>query len=194
MRKLIAALTVAASFAAVAPAAQAADDVFLRVDGITGEHTVGKDSGYIGVEEFSWGTENLATVGSASGGAGAGKAQFQGLTIKKRVDATSPMFFKQLAAGAHFKSLELVVRKNGSAAAPHLRYMFQTVFTSKIDVSGGTGEEGTAETITFQFGAASQEFRGQGANGAQLQPVWAGWNQMTNKAAGVFPAFGTPAI
>jgi type VI secretion system secreted protein Hcp len=192
MRKLIAALAVAASFAAVPAAANAADDVFLRVDGINGEQTVGKDAGYIKLGAFAWGAENMATVGSASGGASAGRAKFNELTIEKTVDATSPMFFQRMASGQHFKSLELVVRKEGQPS--HLRYMFQTVFVTKTDVAGGSGEENTKETITFAFGATSQEFRGQSATGAQLQPVWSGWNQMKNVAVGVFPAFGAAAL
>ena len=98
-------------------------------------------AGYISVGSFSWGTENKTTIGSASGGAAAGKATFKELTIEKTVDATSPLFFQRMASGQHFKSMELIVRKAGApSGTPYLRYHFQTMYVTGTDISGGTGE------------------------------------------------------
>ena len=126
----------------------------------------------------------------------AGKASFKELEIKKNVDATSPLFFQRMASGQHFKSMELVVRKAGTAAgtAPYLRYHFQTTYVTGTDISGGTGEESTKETIKFAFGAASQDFRAQSPTGTQRAPVFSGWNIMKNIAVTSYPALGTPAL
>lgn len=194
MRKLIVALSVAASFA-VAPAAHAADDVFLRIDGIQGDAAVQNMPGYINVGSYSWGAENKLTIGSATGGAGAGKAQFEQLTIEKLVDSTSPALFQRMATGTPIKSVELVIRKSGgpSNAAPYLRYHFQTAFVTSTKVAGGTGEDASKETVSFAFGAASQEFKGQSPSGAPLTPAFAGWNVMKNMNIAAYPGFGTVA-
>ena len=52
------------------------------------------------VDSFSFGVENPTTIGSATGGAGAGKIKFNEFQIKKTIDNASPVLFKQAAAGA----------------------------------------------------------------------------------------------
>ena len=46
-----------------------------------------------GIQDFSFGIENPTTIGSATGGAGAGKIKFNEFTITKTSDAASPLFF-----------------------------------------------------------------------------------------------------
>src|SRR5579859_8147119 len=71
----------------------------------------------ISVSSFSLGVQNPTTIGSATGGAGSGKAQFQALKFTKNVDKASLGLFTALATGAHFKSVKLYVRAAGSAKA-----------------------------------------------------------------------------
>ena len=193
MRKLIAALTVASAFA-VAPAAHAADEAFLRIDGLQGDAVIGNSKSYIAIKNFSWGAEHKATIGSASGGAGAEKAAFQELSIDKAVDASSPALFQRMATGAPIQSMELVVRKAGATSPIHLRYHFQMAFITATETSGGTGAEGTTETIKFAFGAASQSFQRQTPTGALSgESLFGGWNAIRNMGVPAYPAFGTPA-
>ena len=42
------------------------------------------------IKDFSFGVENPTTIGSATGGAGAGKIKFNEFTIKKTTDSASP--------------------------------------------------------------------------------------------------------
>jgi hypothetical protein len=42
--------------------------------------------------KISGGVENPTTIGSATGGAGAGKIKFREFTIKKTTDSASPIF------------------------------------------------------------------------------------------------------
>ncbi len=90
--------TSVAAFVA-APAAHAATDYYLKVDGIAGESVALGAKEAIEVHSFELGVENPTTIGSVSGGAGVGKAKFQEFTITKPVDSTSPHFFKRLATG-----------------------------------------------------------------------------------------------
>jgi|GEM_PF-5437782 len=60
-----------------------------------------KDDVYLGnkgaafeIKDFSFGVENPTTIGSATGGAGAGKIKFNEFTIKKTSDSASPTFFQ----------------------------------------------------------------------------------------------------
>jgi type VI secretion system (T6SS) effector Hcp len=96
-------------------------------------------TGAIDVRSFSLGVENAVTIGTATGGAGTGKAQFNEVTIEKNVDATTPFFFQRLATGANLPAMELVARRTGTGA-PYLRYCFTTVFVSgQKQASGDDG-------------------------------------------------------
>jgi type VI secretion system secreted protein Hcp len=134
------------------------------------------------IQDFSFGVENPTTIGSATGGAGAGKIKFNEFTIKKTVDAASPLFFKNTAAGAHYRKVVLTLRKaggtGGSAGTPFLVYSFDTVFTTKIDWSG-PGDEGPEESITFVYGKLGVKYITQTPTGPGLT-VETGWDQIQN--------------
>src|SRR2546422_11006287 len=83
---------------------------FLTVDGITGPNG---SPCLFEIKDFSFGVENPTTIGSATGGAGAGKVKFNEFTIKKTTDKASPLFFKSCVSGTHFKEVKLTVRKAG---------------------------------------------------------------------------------
>jgi type VI protein secretion system component Hcp len=120
---------------------------------VSGPKGTGKN-GAFEIKDFSFGVENPTTIGSATGGAGAGKIKFNEFTIKTKMDQASPAFFRNCVAGAHYKSVTLEMRKAGgdpaSAGKPFLQFKFDTVFTTKVDWSG-PGDEGPEESITFVF-------------------------------------------
>ena len=59
------------------------------------------------------------TIGSSTGGAGAGKVKFQEFVIKRITDSASPAFFQNLVAGAHYKTVTIEVPKaHGDPRAP----------------------------------------------------------------------------
>ena len=134
---------------------------FLTVDGINGPN--GSPCAFE-IKDFSFGVENPTTIGSATGGAGAGKVQFNEFTIKKTTDSASPVFFRNCVAGSHYAKVTLTMRKAGgdpsSAGQPFLTYTFGTVFTTKINWSG-PGDEGPEESITFVYGALSVDYHPQ---------------------------------
>jgi type VI secretion system secreted protein Hcp len=84
-------------------------DYFLKLDGIVGESTFKGEEGTIQLESFSWGITNSSTIGSATGGAGAGKSTFNSIKFTKRLDATSPTLLLKCATGEHIKSGSLTI-------------------------------------------------------------------------------------
>jgi type VI secretion system secreted protein Hcp len=141
------------------------------------------------IKDFSFGVENPTTIGSATGGAGAGKIKFNEFTIKKTTDQASPDFFKNCCAGAHYDYVIIEMRKSGGDPAtsgkPFLRFKFSTVFTTKIDWSG-PGDEGPEESITFVYGKFGVKYWLQGETGAQVGDKFAGWDQIQNIDAAEF--------
>jgi len=132
------------------------------------------------IKDFSFGVENPTTIGSATGGAGAGKIKFNEFTITKSVDKASPVLFKSCAAGEHYKKVTLEMRKAGGdpqgAGTPFLKYSFSTVFTTKIDWSG-PGDEGPEESITFVYGTLGIQYTDQKTG----QNTSFEWDQIENR-------------
>jgi type VI secretion system secreted protein Hcp len=148
---------------------------FLTVDGITGSNG---SPCVFEIKDFSFGIENPTTIGSATGGAGAGKVKFDEFTIKKITDSASPAFFKNCATGAHYKTVTLEMRKAGgdpqSSGQVFLKYTFGTVFTTKINWSG-PGDEGPEESITFVYGSLMVTYTPQNNDGTAGTPISAQW-------------------
>lgn len=80
----------------LAPAARAAD-AFLKIEGVPGGSGDPHHVGWIEVSSSQLDQiRNAAGIGSATGGAGAGKVKFNEFTIKKTSDKATP---KLLAGG-----------------------------------------------------------------------------------------------
>ena len=184
LSRLFAVAIAAAAFAAVAPSAHAADDYFLKVDGVAGEEVPGQGlTGFIRINEFNWGAENKRTLSSTSGTTGTGKASFKELEIKKAVDANSPALLERLGLGTSLKTVDIIVRKAGLAGTQgngvYVRYTFQLAFITDIEHSGG-GDDGITETVRFVYGAAGTTFNKQDTTGKLTGSVFSGWNLTTN--------------
>jgi type VI secretion system secreted protein Hcp len=127
------------------------------------------------------GVAQAETTGSGSTGAGAGKAKFEEFTIEKNVDLASVPLYSACAAGAHFPSVCLAIRKAGGSNLLYLQYIFRMVFVTGINWSGGGGEEAPKETIKFKFGALGIQYVRQLSTGGAGTPVQVMWSNVTNK-------------
>jgi len=141
-------------------------------------------SAAVEIRDFSFGVENLATIGSATSGAGAGKMAFNEFSIAKSVDKLSRSLFQISSVGGHLARAQLYLRKTGGTTAgkPYLAYGFETVFVSKIDWSGSLGEDEPSERVTFVYGALALGYYPQKADGTFDVPVKAAWSVVTNTA------------
>ena len=187
--KLVAAALTSAAVFVAAPAAHAASDYYLKVDGIAGESVALGAKEAIEVHSFELGVENPTTIGSVSGGAGVGKAKFQEFTITKPVDSTSPHFFKRLATGQSLTGMELVARKAGSAGPvkPYMSWSFQPVFVTKQEHTGSNGDDVPMEKLTFVYGAMRLNYAKQSSTGVVTGNVIQTWNQITNTDNPIVP-------
>ncbi len=172
---------------------RAAIDVFLKLYPEAGQPAVVGESrdkafpgsdGWFEISQFNFGIENTITFSSATGGAGAGKANFSSFTLTKPVDSVSPALFKAAATGTHFKGARLVIRKAGGTTAPaqpYLIYDFNLVFVSSQNWSGNSGDDTPTESIKFEYGALQLTYRTQKADGTLVLPgTTQTWNVVEN--------------
>ena len=133
------------------------------------------------LKSFKFGVEQAETTGSGTGGAGAGKAKFGEFEITKGVDQASAPLFLACCAGAHYPTVYLAARKSGGSNLVYLQYCFRQVFVTKIDWSGGGGEEAPEETVTFKYGAMGIQYIRQKPDGTGDKPISGEWSVVTNQ-------------
>jgi type VI secretion system secreted protein Hcp len=134
------------------------------------------------INSYSFGVENVATIGSKSGGAGAGKANFDVFEIAKNVDSASPYIFQACTVGAHYDSVTLALRRAGGQQdiQPYIVFTFKLVFLTSVKWSG-SGDDVPEETIQFAYGALKVEYSRQKPDGTMMAPdAPAQWSQVLN--------------
>jgi type VI secretion system secreted protein Hcp len=103
------------SVAAIAPAM--ANDIFLKIQGVTGPVTNAGFVGDIQLTAYSQGFTDPATVTSGTG-AGAGKTTCGAINITKMVDSTSPDFLQYVTRGVGILSATIYFLGSANGATP----------------------------------------------------------------------------
>ncbi|WP_193215138.1 type VI secretion system tube protein Hcp [Luteolibacter marinus] len=113
--------------------------------------------GFFPLGSVEIGVENTVNIGSASGGAGAGRAKFKPLKIRKRPGRVSTDLFKKLVTGGHYDEVEIVLVRGGLApgAPPSLVMTFglKMVVAAALDYNVTDGDAAPDEAVELQFGA-----------------------------------------
>ena len=139
------------------------------------------NSTIIPVNDFDLEVDNAVDVASGTTGAGAGKVDFNPLTIHKAVDKASPSLFEACASGRHFTAVQLYLWQSaGPSGTAFLAYEFQTVFITKIDWSGTAGNEAPTETLTMEYGALVIAYKPTDSGSTPGQVTQGGWSRITN--------------
>lgn len=131
--------------------AQAAVDMFLDFGkDIPGESVDKAHPNTIDVLAWSWGMSNSGSA-QIGGGAGAGKASFQDLSITKYVDKSSPILMLDCAKGTHIATATLIVRKAGATPVEYIKITMSEILVTSISTGGSGGEDRLTENISLNF-------------------------------------------
>jgi type VI secretion system secreted protein Hcp len=134
------------------------------------------------LQTWTFSTANPASIGSATSGAGSGKATFEPFTVTKNIDIASPYLFKTCCAGGHYDELTLWIRKAGqektSAGAWYLEWKFAMAFISKITWTHG--DPMPTEEVTFVYGAVQFTYKQQQKTGIMKAGSDYKWSQVLN--------------
>jgi type VI secretion system secreted protein Hcp len=114
-------------------------DIFLKLDGITGDSTDGKHKGEIDVEAVAYGERR------------SGKKHIATVRIDKVTDASSPKLLAASTSGRHIKSATITFRLQGADPGS----AFETFKLSNVVVS--TFEQGGANPDAKALGSLEEE-------------------------------------
>jgi type VI secretion system secreted protein Hcp len=140
-------------------------DMFLKFEGIKGESADDKHKDEIDVLAWSWGASQTGTM-HVGGGGGAGKANFQDISVTKWVDSSSHKLLRAVATGQHIKEALLTVRKAGEKPLEYIKLTMKECLISSISTGGSGGEDRLTENITINFGEYAFEYTPQKDDGS----------------------------
>jgi type VI protein secretion system component Hcp len=121
------------------PTTAMADLIALKLPGITGDVTVAGYQGTIEALSLTGEIERSVTIGSGTGGAGAGRATFGDLMIHKRFDSASPALFLAIVTGKVFSNAVFTFLQGSSG---HLKKIPDYALSSAIKAWYKTGTLG----------------------------------------------------
>jgi len=139
-------------------------DIFAKIEGIKGESLDAKHKDEIEVLSFSWGVTNTGTT-AAGGGAGAGKATFQDLSMVHKIDKASPLLMRACATGMHLKDATITYRKAGKGQQDYLILKLDDIIITGVTDGAASGEAGS-ETVSLAFAKIDLEYKPQKADGS----------------------------
>jgi type VI secretion system secreted protein Hcp len=174
-------LLVAGALAALAavPLPAAADDVFLRLDGIRGESADAKHRGE--VEILSYTHSLTGAFAPGAGGASAGKTVCGPVTITKFIDASSPDLLLDVANGRHIPTAVFTFRRPGGASQlEYYKVMLDDVIITEIQQSDTKSGRAT-EKVSLIGRRYRFEYVLQGPDGRVAGVPKAGWDCVDNK-------------
>jgi type VI secretion system secreted protein Hcp len=140
-------------------------DMFMKLEGITGESQDSTHKGEVDVLAWSWGVSNSGTTHTGSGG-GAGKANFQDLSFTKWVDLASTPLMLASANGKHVTKATLVVRKAGEHPLEYITIVMTECLVTSISTGGSGGEDRLTENVSLNFKEVAVTYKEQTKTGA----------------------------
>jgi len=149
-----------------------------------------KSKAAVEVASYSFGIHNTTTIGSMSGGAGAGKAKFSEFKIEKVVDSVSPNLLHYAGGGLKIPRIELYLRKAGGTRLIYLQYSFKLVYVTDVEWTVGAGDDSVRESVAFAFGALQVMYKLSDATGATKGTLTGTWNQVKNNNGFDLPGIG----
>jgi len=173
------------SVAAIAPAM--ANDIFLKLPGVTGPATQSAFAGDIQLTAYSQGFTDPTTVDTGTG-SGAGRATCGAINITKAVDSTSPEFLQYVAQGTAIPSLTIYFlgSLNGAtpASVPYTIVLTNVRVTSIMqgDTVTHTSGLGITENISMVAEKFQFTYRSVNQNGSVGKTGIFSWNCATNSA------------
>ncbi len=146
-------------------------NLFLKIDGMTGDVVGGQHAGEF--TAFSFGSSVSTKVNNGGGGGGGGKPTFSDFEVTVKSGKGSPQIFQAAATGMHIKTVTLTTETpNGVKLSWKLSDVLVTAYSS----TGSSDDATTKDALVLNFGKIILEYKDN--NGANVS---AGWDVKQNK-------------
>ena len=158
-------------------------EIFLKIDGVTGESKANGHVGEVEVFSFSLGASNPSSVAYGHG-SGAGKVDISSLSIQKQVDTASAKLFQNCASGKHFGTGTLVIREaGGDKPVEYYKLEMAECFIDSVSWGGSAGGGKPSESVAVSFSSLKITYFPQNEDGSQGTQQQGSWDIKKNTPA-----------
>jgi type VI protein secretion system component Hcp len=148
-------------------------DVYLKLDGITGESIVRGYENWIIPTHIDF---EVSNQGNTSAGGGAGKSLLNQFNFKKIIDSTSPLLFAKTVSGEHIPKGQIVFVKPGKEPIILLTIDLTDIIISDYNFSD------LDETISLKFDSIKLSYTlYDPKTGTKKNTIIGGWSFKQNK-------------
>lgn len=155
-------------------------DMFMRIDGVNGESKDANHKEWTDIKSFTWGAEQPGSMNTGGGG-GAGKVNFDDLTVIAAIDKAAPTVLKNCATGQHFNKVEISICKAGGAQIEYSRTTLEDVLITSVKFVGAKENEALLMEYSFQAAKVKNQYWEQTDKGTKGAEVQMGFDVKQNK-------------
>lgn len=156
-----------------------AQDIFLKLAGISGESRDADHKDEIEVIRWDWKMSQPHSMHSGSGG-GTGKATVGDLSFDHYVDRASPNLLRYCLTGKHIDTATLIVRKAGGTPLEYLRITMGDVIITGVSPLSRENMMRSRETVNLAFARVRQDYVMQSRQGGPGGTVSAAFDIQRN--------------
>ncbi|ENZ9095861.1 MULTISPECIES: Hcp family type VI secretion system effector [Enterobacteriaceae] len=155
-------------------------DMYMKVDGVTGESKDSNHTGWIDIDSFSWGASQPGNM-YVGGGGGVGKVNFNDLHVNALIDKSVTALLKNCASGKHLAKVELSVCKAGGTQVEYAKITLEDVLVTSVQYTGAKSGDTIGVSYAFQASKVKQQYWEQSTSGGKGAESSGGWNIKENK-------------
>jgi type VI secretion system secreted protein Hcp len=156
-------------------------DIYLNVEGVTGESADANHKGWIDLQSYSWGATQTGTM-AGGGGGGAGKVSFNDLHVVASMDQATPAMLKFCSSGKHVATVKLSLCKAGGSQVEYSTIVLKDVIVTSAQFTGSGGSEQVGVAYSFQSSKVEYHYWPQNKDGSKGAESQMGWDVKENKA------------
>ena len=161
-----------------------ATDIFLKVEGVTGESTDSNHKEWTRVHSFSWGATQPGSMANGGGG-GVGKVSINDLQVTALIDKATSALEKYCYTGQHVGKVELSLCKAAGEAGQieYSKVTLEQVLITSVQMQADSSSESVYVQYSFQAGKVQHQYWVQTDKGGKGAESSVAYNVKENKLA-----------
>lgn len=158
-----------------------AGNLFLQVEGVTGECAEQGHEGWIDVQSYNQGLQSKSSA-SYGGGAGVGSVAYQDLQVSCQMEKAIPNLMAGCADGKHYPKAKLHATKMGGDGKSwtYMEITLTDVLISSVNF-GGSDNSIPLVSLSMSFSKIKTEYWAQTSTGGKGSSTNAEWDQKKNQ-------------